>query len=481
MKTFTTITLTLFCWALLALSVVGILALPASAADLATVKTNTGKLANDARRDAAATRSIIKAERTELQGRINTVGKAADTAEKRVKALEARFETMKKREAALRAELDTQRSEVKGIEGAVRTHAKEADVMLQNGPLAQSFPEAPGLLAKLLDDKRFPGLEGIRGLSDLFLGIMAASGEVATIQTEFIGTDGRAGTGDVTHVGALTAMYRTPEGETGYLRPGTDGALAAVPGTPWDVAGDIDAFMRGESDHVPVDISGGAAFQRMARSKGISEWLASGGLLVWPILLVGAIALVLGLERIIALSRVRSNSDKAFAEIITMADKGEWDACHTYCEEQDRFATCRVLHRALDNLGRSREVLERSLEEGLLHELPRLERFLPTLSILAAIAPLLGLLGTVTGMIDTFQVITLHGTGDPRMMSGGISEALITTQLGLAVAIPIMAVHHFLERRVDKILGDMEEKCTAFTVAMLKNGAVREGAILHAA
>lgn len=481
MKTFITITLALFGWTLLALSVVGILALTASAADLSTITKQTDKLAGDARRDAAATRSIIKAERTGLQGRINEVESAATAAEKRVKALEERFEAMKKREAALRAELDAQRSEIKGIEGAVRTHAKEADILLRSGPMAQSFPEAPGLLAALLDDKRFPGLEGIRGLSDLFLGIMAESGAISTTQGEFIGPDGRAAAGDVTRVGALTAMYRIPGGETGYLRPGADGTLAAVPGTPWGVAGDIAAFMRGEAGHVPLDISNGAAFQRMARSKSLGEWLTSGGLLVWPILLVGAIALVLGLERIITLSRVRSNSDKAFAEIITMADKGDWERCHTYCEDQDRFATCRVLHRALDNLGRSREVLERSLEEGLLHELPRLERFLPTLSILAAIAPLLGLLGTVTGMIDTFQVITLHGTGDPRMMSGGISEALITTQLGLAVAIPIMAVHHFLERRVDKILGDMEEKCTAFTVAMLKNGAVREGAFLHAA
>ena len=88
----------------------------------------------------------------------------------------------------------------------------------------------------------------------------------------------------------------------------------------------------------------------------------------------------------------------------------------------------------------------------------------------AAIAPLLGLLGTVTGMIDTFHVITVYGTGDPRMMSGGISEALVTTQLGLAVAVPIMILHHFLERRVDKILSDMEEKGTSFTVILLKQG-----------
>jgi biopolymer transport protein ExbB len=86
---------------------------------------------------------------------------------------------------------------------------------------------------------------------------------------------------------------------------------------------------------------------------------------------------------------------------------------------------------------------------------------LSTLGLLAAIAPLLGLLGTVTGMIDTFHVITQHGTGDPRMMSGGISEALVTTMLGLTVAIPIMLVHTMLSRTVENRIGQMEEKAVA--------------------
>jgi len=86
------------------------------------------------------------------------------------------------------------------------------------------------------------------------------------------------------------------------------------------------------------------------------------------------------------------------------------------------------------------------------------ERGLSALAVLGAVAPLLGLLGTVTGMINTFRVITLFGTGDPKLMSGGISEALVTTELGLAVAIPIMLLHTYLSRRTDSIVGDMEGK-----------------------
>jgi len=109
-----------------------------------------------------------------------------------------------------------------------------------------------------------------------------------------------------------------------------------------------------------------------------------------------------------------------------------------------------------------REELENALQEAILGEISRLERFLSTLAVLASIAPLLGLLGTVTGMINTFQVITFHGTSDPRLMSGGISEALVTTMLGLVVAIPIMLCHSLLSRRVETIIAQMEEKAISF-------------------
>ncbi len=102
------------------------------------------------------------------------------------------------------------------------------------------------------------------------------------------------------------------------------------------------------------------------------------------------------------------------------------------------------------------------MQEAILAEIPRLERFLSTLAVLASIAPLLGLLGTVTGMINTFQVITFHGTSDPRLMSGGISEALVTTMLGLGVAIPIMLSHSLLSRRVETSIAQIEEKSIRF-------------------
>jgi len=112
--------------------------------------------------------------------------------------------------------------------------------------------------------------------------------------------------------------------------------------------------------------------------------------------------------------------------------------------------------------------MENVLQEAILAQIPPIERFLSTLGMLAAIAPLMGLLGTVTGMINTFHVITYYGAGDPRMMSGGISEALVTTMLGLTVAIPIMLFHTLLSRRVETQISTMEEKSVSFVNMVFK-------------
>ena len=128
----------------------------------------------------------------------------------------------------------------------------------------------------------------------------------------------------------------------------------------------------------------------------------------------------------------------------------------------------KVLLKALPFKDRSRSDMENALQEAILGEIPAIERFLSTLGMLAAIAPLMGLLGTVTGMINTFHTITYYGTGDPRMMSGGISEALVTTMLGLAVAIPIMLCHTLLSRMVETQISRMEEKAVSFVNMVFK-------------
>jgi biopolymer transport protein ExbB len=118
----------------------------------------------------------------------------------------------------------------------------------------------------------------------------------------------------------------------------------------------------------------------------------------------------------------------------------------------------RVLAVYLENRDVGTETLELKLDERILRELPSLQRGLQSLRIITVIAPLLGLLGTVTGLIETFQSITLFGTGDPRLMAGGISQALVTTVLGLATAIPLILLHTIIASKSKRLVGILEEQ-----------------------
>jgi biopolymer transport protein ExbB len=147
-------------------------------------------------------------------------------------------------------------------------------------------------------------------------------------------------------------------------------------------------------------------------------------------------------------------------EVNELVAKGDWAACEGIVagHQGKKWPVVRVIRAGLEARRESRETLESVLQEAILRELPQVQKGIAMLAVLGAVAPLLGLLGTVTGMIDTFRVITLFGTSDPKLMSGGISEALVTTELGLAVAIPIMLLHTYLSRKSDHLIGDMEAK-----------------------
>jgi len=467
---------------ILALTLIASLATAAHGQDWTRAARTVTEVAQTARQNAGETLDIIARERQALTGERAALQQGIDARQREFDALKAEYEALLAREAALEEELAAQAHEIRTIDGAIRTSAKQARDAFHESLTTPEHPGRAAMLDEILQPDRFAGLQGIRNLLTLYLDEMRASGEIVRRTGTFIGTDGLEKSGEMVRIGTFTQAYRLGDGSLGFLRP-AGGELVAAQGTPgWSLSGVMNAFFDGTGETFPLDISNGAALARLKQQqRGIGEWLASGGLLVWPIILVGVVALGLVAERFYFLSRVRGNSDRNMKTILGLVNAGEWKQCRDFCRERSQFPTCRIIGHTLKYMGNTKEIVENAYQEGLLKELPALERFLPTLNVLAAVAPLLGLLGTVTGMINTFQIITVHGTGDPRMMSGGISEALVTTQLGLAVAVPIIILHHVLERRVDAIVGDMEEKGTGLAVALMKKGQIVKPEKLDAA
>ena len=172
------------------------------------------------------------------------------------------------------------------------------------------------------------------------------------------------------------------------------------------------------------------------------ERLNQGGVIGYIILAIGLLGLVLSLERIVYLWR---EGRRITAQRQTDAPQAD-------------NALGRVMLVYHNDTEQDVATLEARLDEAILNQLPRLERGLSTIGILAGVAPLLGLLGTVVGMIDTFQSITLFGTGDPRTMSSGISQALVTTQMGLSVAIPIVLLHTIVSGTSSRLVQVLDEQ-----------------------
>lgn len=427
-------------------------------------------LRDDARTEARRTKRSIREERAALLQELKAKRAERKRMKREYEERVSQFKTSVKTEAEARRLLADRREEMKLLEGTVRGAARQMRERALNSPVTPEYPERLGTLDALLDTARFPGLDGIRSLAGVAMDEMKASGEVVKHPGTWVSADGSEQSGTIVRFGALCAGYVGEDG-AGYLRPAPGGVLEAVVGDLNGAVNAVEEFADGERADAPLDFSGGEVFRRFQKDNGLVTSLRNGGLLVWPILLAGVIGLLLAGERFWTLWRIRVCPECRMNKAFVWAGRGDLEKCASCLGTKGSTPTCRVLSHVILHSGGTLVSMEKGLQEAILQELPRLERFLPTMSILAAVAPLLGLLGTVTGMIDTFRVITVFGAGDPRMMSGGISEALITTQLGLAVAVPLTLIHHFLERKVDRIVADMEEKGTTLVARLVSSGS----------
>ena len=197
-----------------------------------------------------------------------------------------------------------------------------------------------------------------------------------------------------------------------------------------------------------------AGKERGSLGKRFTDWFKKGGIVMYPLSLVAIFALLLALERFIVLSR-RGHLGRRFAKRLEQLLQGSrFEEAANLCLRYDT-SLAMVLFAVLNKANDTRENAERSLQEALLREQPKLERRMGLLAAMGTIAPLLGLLGTVTGIITLFTVITEVGTNDARVLAGGISEALVTTETGLVIAIPVMIIHGLLSEKIEKVTSEL--------------------------
>lgn len=369
--------------------------------------------------------------------------------EKRSDDLETRFERNETKLAELEALLANRLGTLGELFGVVRQVAGDTRGVAEASIVTVQYPERVEFLSRLAQKKELPDIEELEGLWFELMREMTETGKVVRFPATVITLNGNQVSQEVVRVGVFNAVS---EGKYLQFLP-ESGKLAELGRQPqsrflgW--AADIADARSGVVDF-GLDPSRGTILSLLIEKPDLIERIQQGGTVGYIIIGLGIVGVLLIIWRMVALFTI---GGKVTSQMRELGSPGNDNPLG------------RVLAVHQENKNVDVETLELKLDEAILKEIPNLERGLATVKVISVVAPLLGLLGTVTGMIATFQAITLFGTGDPKIMAGGISQALVTTVLGLTVAIPTVLLHSLVSGRSKSIIHILEEQ-SAGLIAM---------------
>ncbi len=359
--------------------------------------------------------------------------------------LEQQFEENQQQIITARQALDERLGALKELFGVLQSVSGDAQGRFSASLTNIEFPDRTeflfGLGAKMAGASSLASIEDIETLWAMLQQEIVETGKVSRFNHLVTKADGQEEEVEVVRVGAFNIVsdngyleYDSGEKSIAELLRQPEGRYTSTTGDMMDADGGVVSF--------GVDVTKGGILGLLVESPTIRDRIEQGGIVGYCIIALGIIGLIIAVLRWLALS---SDSRKVTAQL-----------------KRDTASTDNPLGRVLaayeSNKGADTDTIELKLSEAALKEMPGLTKGLLFIKVVAAVAPLMGLLGTVTGMIKTFQVITLYGAGDPKMMAGGISQALMTTVLGLVVAIPMVLLHTIVSGQSRKIVNILQSQ-----------------------
>ncbi|WP_422823344.1 MotA/TolQ/ExbB proton channel family protein [Vibrio fluvialis] len=383
--------------------------------------------------DFKKTEQELKAEKAALVAKRNALQAEADK-------LSAQFSKNENSLARLEEKLRLETGSLGEIFGVVRQNAKEIRAELENSVTGVDRQQYASVIDDIVAAKSLPSMKQLIGLWHAMDEQIHASGEISTHDIAFIDGEGRTQTTSATRIGALGLV--TEQGYVNWNNARKNAIAYQKQPDNGPTSSSLASIEQGDTAAVVLDPSRGTLLEQLAQAPTLQQRLEAGGVIGKIILVLLAVGLIIGVYRGIVLAIARQ---KIQAQLKTPNQPGNnplGRILSVYNKEQNR----------------SVEALELRLLEAVVDEQTGLEKGLSMLKLLAALAPMLGLLGTVTGMIETFQVITQFGNGDPKVMAGGISMALVTTVLGLVAAMPLLLAHNILSTQAENIRNILEKQ-----------------------
>lgn len=286
----------------------------------------------------------------------------------------------------------------------------------------------------------------------VFGGGRPASAWRLQLGTVFVGELEKGSDGKNGHSAESQILLRTGnlQGKTFIWRSDLAGAFNGI------LSAAISGAAQGKPQvALPLDVlqfkslgSGFVKGEELSWNTRFAAWFKAGGVTLYPLFAIGILSLLMILERFIYFARKNTNARAFTARFLSLAQARRWQEARELCTRSGS-ALARTLGALADKGDQSREAAEKAVREAMLREVPALEKRLPLIAAMGAAAPLMGLLGTVSGLVTLFKVLNQLGANDPKVLAGGISEALINTETGLAIAIPVLLIHGFLNERLD--------------------------------
>jgi len=415
---------------------------------------NAAEQAELARREAE-----FKRANTE-QGALLRAALAARAAEElRGAQLERQFEANEQRIPELEDTLRQRQGTLGELFGVVRQVAGDTRAQLDASLTSAQIPGRTAFLGAMMDSREMPSMAQLEQLWFLLQQEMTESGRIVRFSAPVIAAGGGEREREVIRIGAFNAVadgrYLQWVQESGKLTELGRQPAGSHVATLDDLAAARDGIVG-----VAIDPSRGSLLSMLIQTPDLQERVDQGGAVGYTIVALALVGFAIFLYRLFVLVSVGRRVQAQLGSSTPRPDNPLGRVLAAYDE-----------NRATDT-----ETLELRLDEAIMKEVPPIESGLAMIKVLAVIGPLLGLLGTVTGMIKTFQMITLFGAGDPKLMAGGISEALVTTVLGLVMAVPLTLGHALLQGRSKRIIQTIEEQAAGIIAEHAEERAAAKGA-----
>ncbi|SHO56173.1 MotA/TolQ/ExbB proton channel family protein [Vibrio quintilis] len=391
-----------------------------------------------------------------LKATRNTLANEKIKLQQQIDSLSAQFSDNESQLSHLEEKLRLETGSLGEVFGVVRQNAKNLQSYINRSITQADRHQYSPAVEAIVAAKTLPSLPQLHGLWQSFAEQIRASEEISRIRVPFIDHSGEKHQVEAVRLGAFGLV--TSQGYVAwephkqvvmsYLKQPEDGP----------VLGQISGLLSGQTQVVRIDPSKGALLAQLANVPDLMDRVKSGGVVGYIILTILAIGLLIALVRGTILLVIRQKIKAQLRHPETPGNNPLGRILGVYDQEKHRNV----------------EALELRLLEAVMDEQVHLEKGLSMLKLLAALAPMLGLLGTVTGMIETFQVITQFGNGDPKVMAGGISMALVTTVLGLISAMPMLLAHNILSSQAESIRMILEKQGIAIVATQAEKDIVAE-------